>query len=174
MDAENRRSQLLELLQHSSTPLTGSSLAKQFGVSRQVIVTDVAILRAEGHDVLATPQGYIIPSQVPAAATRTVAVKHGSDPHQIEDELNLIVDNGGRVRDVIVEHPLYGELRGLLMLKSRRDVKEYLERMQATGAEPLLVLTEGVHLHTLEADDTKTLQDIELRLKEAGFAISTD
>ncbi len=173
MDAENRRGQLLALLQANSSPITGSSLAKQLGVSRQVIVTDVAILRAEGHDILATPQGYVIPSES-AVLSRTIAVMHSSDPKDIERELNLIVDNGGRIRDVIIEHPLYGDLRGFLMIKSRKDVQEYLAKLLASEAEPLSVLTEGVHLHTIEAEDDETLKHIEQQLEAAKLTLSHD
>ena len=88
--------------------------------------------------------------------------------------MDLIVDNGGFVRDVIVEHPLYGEIRGLLMLKSRKDVAEYLERMQTHDAEPLSVLTEGVHLHTIEADDDETIKHIEEELAKAEYALDLE
>lgn len=172
MDADARRRELLRLLRSSGTPATGTNLAKQLGVSRQVIVTDIAILRAEGQAILATPQGYLLSSELPPTVARTIAVRHGNTLDEIQEELNLIVDYGAKVRDVIIEHPVYGELRGLLMVKSRRDVQEFVETMRAHAAEPLLVLTDGVHLHTIEAEDASILQEVESALQQAGYALS--
>ena len=174
MSAQQRRAQLVALLQDSNLPITGANLANMLGVSRQVIVTDVAILRAKGTQILATPQGYMLTGNSGDKVSRTIAVKHAASPQMIKEELDLIVDNGGFVRDVIVEHPLYGEIRGLLMLKSRKDVAEYLERMQTHDAEPLSVLTEGVHLHTIEADDDETIKHIEEELAKAGYALDLE
>lgn len=172
MDAQTRRHELISMLMKSSTPITGATLAKQFGVSRQVIVTDIAILRAEGYEILATPQGYVLNRDVPSTITKTIAVRHGNTLKEIEDELNLIVDHGAKIRDVIIEHPVYGEIRGLLMLRSRRDVQEFIESMKRHAAEPLLVLTDGIHLHTLEADNASILEEVETALHRAGYTLS--
>lgn len=163
-----RRRRILKILECSDEPLTGTELSRELGVSRQVIVQDVAVLRAAGNDILATPQGYMMvrePSHRPHRAR--VAVNH---PHQCtQDELNTFVDHGLRVIDVIVEHPLYGDLIGSLMLKSREDVSRFMNRLQKTGAPLLSSLTEGVHLHTVEFDRVDDLKRAEVALAHKGF-----
>ncbi len=155
----------------SDEPLRGQELADLFGVSRQVIVQDIAVLRAEGAPILATPQGYLWAgaSQAPPAIRRILAVRHG--PDDIEAELNAIVDQGATVVDVMVEHPVYGELRGLLMTRSRHDVQQFLRRLREHQAGPLLLLTGGVHLHTVEAPDEPTMQRAVAALAQLGFLI---
>src|SRR5207245_9155752 len=92
-----------------------------FRVSRQCVVQDIAILRAERNDILSTPQGYRLPAkQVPDGHRVVIACQHG--PERPEEELQVLVDNGVRVLDDIVEHALYGEMRGSLMIESRADV----------------------------------------------------
>jgi len=166
MDASGRRRALMEALAHGAV-LTGQDLASTFGVSRQVIVQDVAILRARGEDVLATPQGYCL-RRTPSPR-RIVAVRHRRE--EIEDELTRVVDEGARVVDVIVEHPLYGELRGLVMCSSRSDVRSFMARLAKSRSEPLLVLTDGVHLHTLEASEQAALERAEASLRSAGYVL---
>jgi transcriptional regulator of NAD metabolism len=140
-----------------------------FSVSRQIIVSDIALLRASGADIVATPQGYLIPRATRASQRcRTlVACCHG--PEGTQGELELIVDLGGTVEDVLVDHPLYGELKGTLALSSREDVRKFMAKMSGAGARPLSVLTEGVHLHTITARDEETLQRIVGALGEAGY-----
>ena len=133
-------------------------------------VQDVAILRAAGYDIIATPQGYLIPrAGQTQRITRVVAVKHSRD--EIEDELTTIVDLGGRILDVIIEHPVYGEFKGRLMTSSRSDVRTYLKTMEREEAKPLSSLTEGVHLHTIEADSVPILDRIEKALREKGYLL---
>jgi hypothetical protein len=168
MDSEKRRIKLLTLLSAEGEPVTGTELAALFGVSRQVIVQDIAILRATGERVLATPQGYLIPRLSTESRFCTVVTcKHTME--QIEHEIGIVVDLGGKVLDVIVEHPVYGELRGSLMISSRRDLSIFLERLVETAAKPLSALTDGVHLHTLEAPDSTVMQEIIQRLRTAGL-----
>lgn len=106
MNAEQRRSQVLACLQTAQTPLSASHLAAQMGVSRQIIVGDIALLRACGHQIFATPRGYLL-QRAPQGLRKTVACVHTRE--QMEQELNLLVDNGCTVLDVIVEHPVYGQ-----------------------------------------------------------------
>jgi transcriptional regulator of NAD metabolism len=170
MTSEKRRESIITDLKRSDTPLTGAYLAKQYQVSRQIIVQDVAILRAAGNDVIATPQGYLLPKVNQAQrVTRVLAVKHGQN--DIEDELNTIVDYGGKILDVIIEHPVYGEFKTRLMLTTRNDVMAYLESMKKEEAEPLSALTEGVHLHTIEADSIMILNEIEKVLMNKGYLL---
>ncbi len=170
METENRRVELLNLLCRTAGPITGTVLANRFGVSRQVIVQDIAILRASGEQVLATPQGYLIPEMQRFAAVRSVvACRHAKE--QIEDELGIVVDLGGRALDVIVEHPLYGDLRGNLMIASRRDLSLFLENLYKAEASPLSALTGGVHLHTIEAPDQRVMDEIIEQLQIAGYLV---
>ena len=155
MDAEGRRKAILELLRASERPMSASALAGRFRVSRQIIVGDVALLRAGGADISATPRGYIIPQPAPGLLRRVVC-RHGSE--EIGAELNAIVDNGCVVIDVIVEHPLYGQLTGALQIASRYDVGQFLKRVARSDARPLSDLTGGIHLHTLSCPDEDAYQ----------------
>lgn len=169
MSAKKRRKSIIDQIKSSSSPITGSELAKGYGVSRQVIVQDIAILRASGYEIIATPQGYMIPSAYQQRVSRVMAVKHSQE--QIEDELMTIVDLGGKVVDVIIEHPIYGEYKGSLQLSSPSDVRAYLKIMEKNDAEPLSALTEGVHLHTVEAESQETLDRIESALNKKGYRL---
>lgn len=171
LDGPDRRSCIKEILVNAEEPVKGSMLAARFRVSRQIIVQDIALLRASGQDILATPQGYLLVAALTGAKIiRTFAVKHGF--LGLEKELNIFVDNGGKVLDVVVEHPLYGELKGMLMLSSRRDVQEFMQNLQESNAQPLSVLTEGVHLHTVEAAQTQVMEMIERDLAAAGILLN--
>jgi uncharacterized protein len=170
VETEERRANLLDLLKNRREPVTGNDLASRFSVSRQVIVQDIAILRASGEQVLATPQGYMIPKFPRETAVRAVvACCHTRE--QIGEELGIVVDLGGKALDVIVEHPLYGDLRGNLMIASRRDLKLFLERLEKTEANPLSALTGGVHLHTIEAPGQAVIHDIIAGLRNAGYLV---
>lgn len=150
MRAEERRQAILEYLRQSSRPVSAGSLAERFFVSRQVVVGDVALLRASGADISATPRGYVI-LKADRGLIRQVACRH--DAAGMEAELNAIVDQGCAVVDVIVDHPVYGQLTGPLELSSRYDVSQFLSRCAKAGARPLSDLTGGIHLHTLSCPD---------------------
>ena len=168
MDASRRREQILAILRASSRPVSAAALAAETRVSRQIIVGDIALLRAAGAEILATPKGYVL-GRRPAGVERTVACIHA--PEEMEDELNAIVDAGGEVADVIVEHPVYGQLTGILGVSSRYDVQEFLQRVRTDDARPLSDLTGGIHLHTIRCKDDKTFQRIQKTLKKAGFLL---
>ncbi|VBB07407.1 Hypothetical protein LUCI_2653 [Lucifera butyrica] len=170
MNAKERRAMLVERLQGAGLPVTGGALAQELGVSRQIVVGDIAILRAAGLDIYATPQGYILPE--PKKQLNVVAklpCKHGMD--RMEQELTIIIDNGGKILDVIVEHALYGELKGNLMLASRRDLADFMQRLQDSGAEPLSSITGGVHLHTVEVPSQDVLLHIKRELQKQGILL---
>jgi len=150
MDGTKRRSAVAERLKKAEGPVSAAALAKEFSVSRQIIVGDVALLRAGGLEVAATPRGYLLPRRA-AGIVRTLACRHPSQ--LMEAELNAIVDQGCTVLDVIVEHPIYGQLTGPLQLSSRYDVGQFLDRCREESAAPLSLLTEGVHLHTVACPD---------------------
>ncbi len=163
-----RRVELLRRLQGASAPVTGSHLADTLGVSRQVIVADVAVLRAQGHPVTATPRGYIVsPAQEIRSTSAELAVSHA--PGDTAAELYALVGAGVRVVDVTVEHPLYGDLRGNLLLSSRSDVDRFLERVRDEDIPLLSKLTDGVHLHRIEFDRVCDFRRAEEELRRLGF-----
>jgi transcriptional regulator of NAD metabolism len=151
--------------------IAGDAFAHELGVSRQVIVQDIAVLRAGGLDIVATVRGYLLAptSAAETAPRRVVAVQHG--PSDTERELTALVDVGVRVLDVVVEHPVYGELRADLDLRSRRDVQLWLGQCRETGARFLSELTDGHHVHTLEADHEPILDAAEDALRTLGFLV---
>ena len=170
MTQEERRNKIISLLQEAAEPLTGSQLSSLFGVTRQVIVGDVAVLRARGEQIIATPQGYfILKPQSGAAHVCTIAVRHSSKGETIADELNLIVDLGGKVLDVTVEHPLYGELTANLQLSTRAEVAQFVARLAELNAEPLSLLTDGYHLHRIETPTGDACGVIRDALRQAGY-----
>ena len=166
MQAEDRRRTILKILQESAQPVSASVLAGQLSVSRQIIVGDIALLRAGGEEILATPRGYCI-QRSGQGLLRRVAVRHSSEA--MEAELNAIVDQGCTVVDVIVEHPLYGQLTGPLQLSSRYDVAQFIARSHT--AQPLSVLTGGIHLHTLLCPSEDAYRRVLDALRQAGFLL---
>jgi hypothetical protein len=168
MSADERRSRILALLKAEKRPLSGGELAKMFGVTRQIIVQDIAILRASGNDIIATSRGYMAAEPVPLISKK-VAVRHGDA--ETRDELMTFIECGCRVLDVIVEHPLYGELHGMLMLKNSSDVEEFMEKVKRHGATLLSRLTGGVHLHTVEALNEDSIKRAEDVLRKKGILL---
>lgn len=170
MDGEQRRKEIIRLLETGCEPVSGAALAKRFGVSRQVIVQDIALLRATDKTILSTNKGYLIYGEHHRnMCRRTVAVKHTDA--QMKDELYTLVDAGTRVLDVVVEHDVYGQIAADLMIASRRDVDEFIARIFANRAKPLKELTCDTHFHTLEAENEETLDEAEKRLKEKGYLL---
>lgn len=174
MDAWERRDKILSTLNKNKKPIKGTELSKIFKVSRQVIVQDIALLRARGEDILATPQGYIVPKVYKEdKLTKKIVCKHnGYD--EIEDELRTIVDLGGKVVDVVVEHPLYGEIKSPLEISSRLDLQEFMDNIKKTQAEPLSSLTEGIHIHTIEVEDAESFDKIKEELIKKKYLINED
>ncbi len=166
MKAENRREAILALLQKSVSPLSAAALAKEYGVSRQIVVGDVALLRALGHEISATPRGYVLERDT-GMLLRTVATIHSAK--DTKTELDIMVDNGRTVKDVIVEHPIYGQLIGSLELKSRYDVNQFLLRSAESEAMPLCSLTDGMHLHTLLCPDEDSYKRVLDELRREGL-----
>lgn len=171
MNSKERRRYIEELLIKSNEPQKGSTIAKELGLTRQVIVKDIAILRAEGKNIIATPEGYIMPKQQKTTSVRRIlALSH--KPEEIQHELECIVKFGGIIQDVIVEHPLYGEIKGMLMIKNLYDIQNFMDKLKKVKAEPLSILTGGVHLHTIEAENEEMMNIIIKELKEKGYLVS--
>lgn len=164
-----RRDDILELLRHEHQPVPGYVLADRFGVSRQVVVHDIAVLRASGAAVEATPRGYILIRPHDGFATTVFAVRHRAE--ETAAELNALVDAGVSVVDVLVEHPIYGEMRGALNLHSRADVQDFIDRMTLQHGQLLSLLTDGVHWHTVRARDEATLERGRQALRALGFLV---
>lgn len=165
MKGNERREEILHLLLTSTSPLSGTWLANHFSVSRQVIVQDIAIIRAQNHEILSTNRGYLLHS--PTRAKRVIKVYHTDE--QIADELYTIVDLGGIAEDVIVRHRVYGELRADLKVASRRDVNQFLEELKSGKSAPLKGITSGYHYHTISAASEEILNLIEAELDQKGY-----
>ncbi|HCL80221.1 MAG TPA: transcription repressor NadR [Synergistaceae bacterium] len=170
MNGPERRRAILRLLAEEDAPVKGGTLADAFEVSRQAIVQDVAILRAEGERVMATPQGYVLLGPKETSLVRTVVTRHGTD-RQMEEELLVMVRSGATVLKVIVEHPLYGEITGNLMLSTESDVDYFMEKVRTEGGKPLSSLTDGVHLHTLELPDEAAWETVLRGLRDLGYLL---
>jgi transcriptional regulator of NAD metabolism len=169
LEGPARRRALLDALDPVGA-VPGDVLAERFGVSRQAIVHDIAILRAAGSPIVATIRGYIFaPSTVGHRNRIVVAVRHR--PEDAVDELTALVDLGVRIVDVVVEHPVYGELRVELQLASRADVDAWAQATRESGAHLLSELSGGVHLHTLEAEVPERLERAKAALGRLGFLV---
>lgn len=171
MNAQERRREILSCLNASQGPISAAALAERLGVSRQIIVGDVALLRAAGETVSATPRGYVVTRDA-GLIVRTVACSHSAQ--DMERELNIMVDNGCTVRDVIVEHPIYGQLAGALELRSRYDVHRFVSRAAQEEARPLSMLTGGIHLHTLLCPDEEAYERVISELEREGLLLKSD
>jgi uncharacterized protein len=166
---DKRRREILVWMRTQGGPIRGGELAKRFRVSRQCLVQDIAILRAGGEEIVATPRGYQLPKAKQRAYRAVLACRH--KPEQTTEELQTLVDNGVRVLDVVVEHPIYGELRGSLMLESRADVHDFLEQVRSSKAMLLSALTGGVHLHTVEASRPEAISRAKMALRKLGILL---
>ena len=166
MKAEERRQIIAQTLT-ADKAISATARAGKFSVSRQIIVGDIALLRAAGMDIVATPRGYKLGES--SGLLRTVATIHTKE--QVEQELLTIVDNGCTVIDVVVEHPVYGQLTAPLQIASRYDVEQYLLRMENLGGQPLSMLTDGIHLHTLSCPGEEAFSQLLARLRELGMLV---
>ena len=169
MDAElcgkERREKILTMLKNTGKPLSGSALGKSTGVSRQVVVQDIALLRTEGHPILATPRGYVMEQS--ARKVRLFKMCHTNE--ETEQELKAIVDLGGTVMDVIVNHRAYGKISAPLNIGSRRDVSTFIEEIRSGKSSLLMNVTSGYHFHHVGADSEEILDEIQEKLRKLGF-----
>ena len=169
MTGDTRREKILELLKQNGSPMSGTAIAKLFGVSRQVIVQDVALMRAENLRILSTNKGYIYKSeeQQDTQPKRVFYVKHGTE--QVLEEFIVVLELGGKILDVAVDHELYGHIQVDLLIETIQDAKEFVSRLMVCKDNPLKVLTDDCHYHTVTAPSEKLLDLIERELKEKGF-----
>ena len=172
MNTAERRGEILKILHDADTPVAARELAGKFGVSRQVIVQDIALLRASNRNILSTNKGYLYDrADEKKVVRRTFFVCHTDE--QMAEELFAIVDNGGRLRDVVVEHEIYGQITVDLILENRCDVQDFLDKISKSTARPLSILTNGKHYHTVEADREEIFDRIEQKLRLLGYLQET-
>jgi transcriptional regulator of NAD metabolism len=172
MEGSKRREQLIKILNEQSEPLSGGDLSRLLGVSRQVIVQDIALLRASDINIFSTTKGYLIYQSKESYVKRLFRVKHTTE--QIEDELCTIVDNGGKILDVLVIHEIYGEITTALTIRNRQDVYEFMKKVKERKIVPLKDLTDGIHQHTVEAESEETLDRIEKALITKNYLLKTE
>lgn len=169
MSSKERREDIKAIFLESKLPIKGQELATKFNVTRQVIVKDIAILRAEGNNIIATPEGYLITRYENTRIRRVIAVNH--DREDVYKELKTVVKYGGIVEDVIVEHPLYGEIKAILMIKNLNDVEKFNDKFDKSEVEPLFKLTNGIHIHTITVDSIEDMENILKELKNENILI---
>ncbi len=170
MNGTERRMRILKNIKESSNPVSASRLATAYGVSRQVIVQDIALIRAAGHQIISTNRGYILNDT--SSYSRIFKVSHTEE--QMEDELTTVVDLGGEIKDVIVNHRVYGRMEASLNINSRRKIMEFMNDIKAGKSSPLMKVTSNYHYHTIEADSPETLDLIENALVEKGYLIKPE
>ena len=165
MKGQNRREEILRILRTSETPVPGTELAERLEVSRQVIVQDMALLRTGGAEIVSTHRGYVLAGT--KQTSRVFKVIHTEE--QVEEELNLYVDFGGKVDDVFVYHKIHGVIRVPMNIRSRRDVQKYMDDISSGKSTQLMKLTSNYHYHTITADSEEILDMIQEELTARGF-----
>lgn len=169
MNASKRRETIIDILLKKNTAVKGVELAEQFNVTRQIIVKDIAILRAKGNNIIATPDGYMFNDDSGNRVRSIIAVNHNKN--EMIKELEIVIKYGGVIEDVIVEHPLYGEIRGLLMIKNLNDLYRFEDSFKASNSIPLSALTNGIHLHTISTDTKENMDLIKQELNEKDLIL---
>lgn len=167
MKTENRRQEILSLLGNAEYAVPAAVLAEKFDVSRQVIVQDVAIMRANGYDIISTNRGYVLTAHKPV--TRVFKCRHSFE--ELVEEGEMIISAGGAVEDVFVNHRIYGRLSARLGLYSKTHVEELYRSLFSGASKPLMSVTDGYHYHTVSADSEQRLDEIERLLRKRGFLI---
>jgi len=160
----------MEILHLEEQPISGAELARRVGVSRQVVVQDVALLRAENENIMSTNKGYILrrlPEKKEHVCMRVFRVSHATE--DTLDELQTIVDYGGRLLNVFIEHEVYGQISVDLIINNRLDASEFINLLENSKDQPLKILTGGCHYHTVVADSPKNLDRIETELRKKGY-----
>lgn len=165
MKGEERRKEIIELLNKSKVPISGTSLAKQLGVSRQIVVQDIALLRANSYTIVSTSQGYLLSE--PLKVSRVFKMIHTDE--EVEEELSLIVDCGGHIEDVFVYHKIYNIVKAPMNIHSRLDIKHFMDNLTTGKSSLLKNVTSGYHYHTVTAASEELLDYIHEALKHRGF-----
>ena len=171
LSGEERREKLIKILEESTRPVSGTELAGQFEVSRQVIVQDIALLRAINKNILATNKGYVLfrEKEQKNKVQRVICVCH--DDKDILKEFECILDFGAKVLDCTVEHEVYGQISVELAIQSMEEAQKFLGQLKKCESKSLNILTGGVHYHTIEASSVRILDAVERALDEAGYLV---
>ncbi len=167
MNNNERRNRIYEILESSDACINASDLAERFSVTRQVIVSDIALLRANGKKISAMRNGYFLEREKPTGCTETLICRHSLD--MTEQELCAVVDNGGTVLSVTVEHPIYGQISGELNIASRYDVEKFMQKVKENNAAQLCDLTGGLHIHIIRVPDSAAYERIKNKLLKLGI-----
>lgn len=167
MKADERRKEILALLLRMQKPVSGGFLSGQFGVSRQIIVQDISLLKAAGYDILSTHRGYVVRGT--PLCERVFKVRHTTQ--QTEDELTGIVALGGIVADVFVWHRAYGKIRADLNIFSQLQVKQFIDAVRSGRSSELMNITSGYHYHTVRADSEEILDRVSEFLSHGGYIV---
>ncbi len=167
MTGSERREKIIDIIRKSASPVSGRELADQCGVSRQVIVQDMALIRTSGMEIISTSRGYLMTE--PSVFSRTFKVHHTDD--EIEDELCSIVDLGGKVQNVMVNHRVYGRVEAPLVITSRRNIQEFIDDIRSGKSSPLKNITSNYHYHLVEADSEGILDLIEETLRRKKYLV---
>ncbi len=170
MTGSERRNCIINQIKSSCAPVSGTTLAREYEVSRQVIVQDIALIRAAGYEIISTNRGYIL--NAPHTVNRVFKVNHTDE--EIEEELCTIVDLGGIVENVMVNHKVYGHMEAQLHINSRRKTMEFVEGIRSGKSSPLKNITSNYHYHLVEADSEETLDLIEDALRRKNFLVEAE
>ena len=168
MKSDERRNLIIQTLSKCNSSISATSLANNFSVTRQIIVADIALLRASGYQIIADNKGYKLITANNDLIKR-IAVQHSKD--DVNNEFYAIVDNGGKVLDVIIEHQIYGKISVELNITSRYEADEFVKKLNNTNSHPLSILTQGLHIHTIEVPNNESFERIKLKLNELGILI---
>jgi len=167
MKADERRKEIITLLMAKDGAVSGGELSERLNTSRQIIVQDIAILRAAGYEILSTHQGYVVKNT--PLIERVFKLRHTSD--QTEDELTCIVNLGGTVVDVFVWHKVYGKVEANMNIFSQHSINKFMEGIKSGKSTELMNITSGYHYHTVRAESKEVLDRIEAALEERGYIV---
>ncbi len=167
MKAHERRAEILSLIGNSQSPVAANFLSEKYSVSRQVIVQDIAILRAQGYGVISTNRGYVLGSGL--RAERVFKCRHTLQ--ELVDESEIIISRGGKVEDITVNHRVYGKISARLELSTLRHAEELYRSLVSGASKPLMSVTDGYHYHTVSGENEQILDQIECALREKGYLI---
>lgn len=160
MNGDLRRKEILRELSNADQAIPARKFAEFFDLSRQVIVGDIALLRAEGHSILATNKGYLIKEELMDGIRKYLAMEHELSETRLE--LEIFIKHEVIVESVTVEHPVYGEITGQLNIETKEDIDDFLNQK----AELLSALTDGIHIHTIICANEEAYEKVKKELAE--------
>ncbi|KAA9019497.1 transcription repressor NadR [Niallia endozanthoxylica] len=172
MSSTKRQQLIIDKLENTNTPITGSEFAKMANVSRQVIVQDISLLKAKNIPIMSTSQGYILNNNKEKEHNYEAVIICNHSLNQIEEELFILVGHGVTVKDIMIKHAVYGELKASVMVSNQSEVEQFMKRIKDANAVSLSSLTDGIHYHTLEADSKEKIEAAFRELKKAGILVN--